>query len=164
MTVETVERDEDALTLTVVAVFASPPDRVWRAWAEPRLLEQWWGPPGRPATYLRHELTAGADSWYFVTGPDGTHVHGWWTVVEARPPERLVFFDGFADDAGGPLDDGIGAVHTVVTFEAVPGGTRATTRVTFESRSQRQALEEQGALDAIAAGVDRIDALLDRLR
>ncbi|WP_325048798.1 SRPBCC family protein [Amnibacterium setariae] len=50
MPVLDVEKDLDRLTLTVVAEFAAPVERVWSLYADPRRLERHWGPPGYPAT------------------------------------------------------------------------------------------------------------------
>ena len=69
MTVVSVDLDPDALTLTIVAEFAEPAERVWQIWSDPRMLEQWWGPPGFPATMVRHDLTPGGRVTYFMTGP-----------------------------------------------------------------------------------------------
>ena len=40
MTVIAVTKDTEALTLTFVAEFASPPERVWQVWQDPRQLER----------------------------------------------------------------------------------------------------------------------------
>ena len=52
MTVTTIDKDTEALTLTLVADFAAPIDAVWELWADPRKLERWWGPPTYPATFV----------------------------------------------------------------------------------------------------------------
>ena len=59
MTVTSIDTDFEALTLTIVADFDAPRERVWELWADPRKLERWWGPPDYPATFERHELTPG---------------------------------------------------------------------------------------------------------
>ncbi len=51
MSVTTVDTDTDGLTLTLVAEFDAPIEQVWQLWADPRRLEQWWGPPTYPATW-----------------------------------------------------------------------------------------------------------------
>ena len=48
MTVVSVEKDLEELTLVLVAEFAAPVERVWQLWADPRQLERWWGPPEPP--------------------------------------------------------------------------------------------------------------------
>ena len=51
MSVTSVDKDFDALTLTLIADFDATAERVWELWADPRLLERWWGPPTHPATW-----------------------------------------------------------------------------------------------------------------
>src|SRR5258707_15427624 len=50
MSVISVVKDFDSLSLILVAGFDAPIERVWQLWADPRQLERWWGPgPGRAA-------------------------------------------------------------------------------------------------------------------
>ena len=48
MSVTSVDKDFDNLTLTLVADFDAPLESVWQLWADPRLLERWWGPADPP--------------------------------------------------------------------------------------------------------------------
>ncbi len=105
MTVTAVRKDPVALTMTLTAEFDAPPERVWDLWADPRQLERWWGPPTYPATFTAHDLAPGSRVEYHMTGPSGDQPHGYWDVVEADPPRRLVFIDGFAHADGTPDDD-----------------------------------------------------------
>ena len=100
MTVTTVDTDLDARTLTLVAEFDAPIERVWKLWADPRKLERWWGPPGYPATFERHELEPGGTVTYFMTSPEGERFHGVWRVVAVEPPHSLDVEDSFADADG----------------------------------------------------------------
>ena len=56
MPVVEVRKNPEALTMTVVAQFAAPVARVWAAYADPRQLERFWGPPEWPATFERHDF------------------------------------------------------------------------------------------------------------
>jgi uncharacterized protein YndB with AHSA1/START domain len=100
MTVTTVDTDLDARTLTLVAEFDAPVERVWELWSDPRKLERWWGPPGYPATFERHELEPGGTVTYFMTSPEGERFHGVWRVVAVDPPHSLDVEDSFADADG----------------------------------------------------------------
>ena len=51
-----VARDAERLTLTIPAEFEAPIEQVWQLWENPRHLEQWWGPPMYPATFVNHAL------------------------------------------------------------------------------------------------------------
>ena len=97
-----VVKDPEHLTMTITAELDATVDRAWQLWADPRQLEQWWGPQGYPATFTTHDLTAGAHVSYFMTGPDGEQHHGWWKVQAVDPPTRLELQDGFGDSDGRP--------------------------------------------------------------
>lgn len=103
MSVTSVDKNTDDLTITLIADFDAPIARVWQLWADPRLLERWWGPPTYPATIESHELTPGGEVTYFMTAPDGGKHRGWWRVTAVDPPTALAFTDGFADADGTPV-------------------------------------------------------------
>ena len=93
------DKNAEAKTLGVTATFPASVADVWQLWADPRLLERWWGPPGFPATFEHHDLTAGGTITYFMYEPDGANrFDGTWTVVEVNAPKRLVLEDAEIDD------------------------------------------------------------------
>src|SRR5215207_8943254 len=105
MSVISVEKDLDSLSLTLTADFDSAIERVWQLWADPRQLERWWGPPSHPSTVETHDLVAGGEVTYFMTGPEGETSRGWWRLTAVDPPRRLEFIDGFANRDGTPNTD-----------------------------------------------------------
>ena len=44
MSVTSVEKDPESLTMTVTADLDATVERAWQLWADPRQFEQWWGP------------------------------------------------------------------------------------------------------------------------
>lgn len=80
-----------------MAEFAAPVKRIWDLYVDPRQLEKVWGPPSHPATFVEHELTVGARTKYFMTGPDGEKYAGYWINTLVEEPTRFCFDDGFAD-------------------------------------------------------------------
>ena len=159
MSVTSVDKDLDGLTLTMVADFDAPAERVWELWADPRKLERWWGPPSYPATVEKHDLSPGGDVTYFMTSPEGEKHHGWWKVTSVDPPKSLEFTDGFADENGKPVSD---MPTTVVRVQLTEhdGGTRMELRSTFESREQMEQLVSMGAVEGLQQSVGQMDALL----
>jgi uncharacterized protein YndB with AHSA1/START domain len=159
MSITSIDQDFDNLTLTLVADFDAPIERVWQLWADPRLLERWWGPPTYPATMEQHDLTPGGEVTYFMTGPDGQKHRGWWRITSVNPPTSLEFTDGFADQDGTPVDDmPISTVHMQLTEH--DGRTRMELRSTFESREQMQQLIDMGTAEGLQQAVGQMDALL----
>jgi uncharacterized protein YndB with AHSA1/START domain len=159
MSVISVEKDFEGLTLTLVAEFDAPIERVWQLWADPRQLERWWGPPSYPATVEEHDLRPGGDVSYFMTGPEGEKSRGWWRVTSVNPPRSLEFTDGFADQDGSPIADmPTTTVQMQLTEHA--GGTRMEVRSVFDSREQMERLVRMGALEAFQQAVGQMDAVL----
>jgi uncharacterized protein YndB with AHSA1/START domain len=159
MTVTSVVKDLDRLTLTVVAEFDAPAERVWQLWADPRQLERWWGPPTHPATVEQHDLTPGGAVTYFLTGPAGETTRGWWRIASVDPPKSLEFTDGFADRNGTPRTDT--ATTTVqVQLSEHDGGTRMVVRSVFDSREHMERVVRLGADEIFALAVGQMDALL----
>ncbi len=159
MTVVSTVNELEALTLTLVAEFDAGVERVWRAWADPRQLERWWGPPTWPATFERHEFEPDGEASYYMTGPEGQKSHGWWRFTRIEAPHRLEFDDGFADDNGAP-DPAMGTTHAVVTLEAVGDRTRMTLVSTFESAEQLTQMLEMGMEEGIKQAVGQIDLII----
>jgi len=159
MSVTRLDKDFDSLTLTLVADFDAPIERVWQLWADPRQLERWWGPPSHPATVERHDLTPGGDVTYFMTGPDGEKHRGWWRVTSVDPPRSLEFTDGFADQDGTPIAD-MPTTTAQVQLTEYDGGTRMELRSVFDSREQMEQVVSMGAAEGLRQAVGQMDALL----
>jgi len=160
MTVTAVRKDPVALTMTLTAEFDASPERVWDLWADPRQLERWWGPPTYPATFTAHDLAPGSHVEYHMTGPDGDQPHGYWDVVEADPPRRLVFIDGFAHEDGTPNDD-FPRNEGRVTIEPVGvGRTRMSIESRFPSTEAMERVLAMGMEEGLTLAVGQIDALL----
>ena len=159
MTVVNVDKDFDARTLTLVAQFAAPVERVWELWADPRKLERWWGPPTHPATVEEHDLSPGGRVAYVMTAPDGQRFRGWWRIESAEPPSSLSFVDGFADDEGRPAE-GMPESTVRMTLSPHEDGTRMELRSTFETADQMREILEMGAAEGLTHSVGQMDALL----
>jgi uncharacterized protein YndB with AHSA1/START domain len=160
MTVTAVHKDPVALTMTVTAEFNATPERVWQLWADPRQLERWWGPPTYPATFTTHDLRPGAQSDYYMTGPNGEQPHGWWKILEVEPPSRLVLRDGFADEHGQPdatLPDGI---MRVAVEDIGDGRTRMSIISEFPSAEAMEQLLAMGQEEGMKQAIGQIDAIL----
>jgi uncharacterized protein YndB with AHSA1/START domain len=159
MTVISTVTDPEDLTLTLVAEFAASPDRVWSVWEDPRLLERWWGPPGWPATFTRHDFVVGGESRYHMTGPGGERHHGYWVMSAIERPVRIDFANGLAGPDGEPMA-ATPPMSGGVTLEATPGGTRMTAVTRFLDVAQMDTMVKMGMPEGMTAAVGQVDALL----
>lgn len=149
-----VTKDAATLTLTVVADFPVPQQRLWDAYADPRQLERFWGPPAWPATFTRHDFRVGGRAEYFMSGPDGQKWSGSWRFTAVNPISSFEANDGDdnADDPNGPAS-------MRFTFETTPTGSRMTCVTRFSSL---EALEQSADAmeEGIRAAMPQLDAIL----
>lgn len=159
MTVISSTKNPETLSLSLVAEFDAEVERVWQIWEDPRQLERWWGPPGYPATFEKHDFTPGGEAGYYMTTPEGEKPRGWWRFTSIERPHRLEFDDGFADDNGAPVAE-MGAAHATVTLEDLGGRTRMTIQSRFESEEQMTQMVEMGMEEGMKEAMGQIDAIL----
>ncbi len=159
MPVTSVNKDLEHLTLTIVADFAAPISRLWDAYADPRQIERFWGPPTYPSTFLRHDATAGGRSIYRMTGPDGDTHYGCWHWTSVNAPESFEVADSFANEKGEP-NTAFPTVRMTFVFEATESGSRLTTTSFFDSLEQLDQLIEMGMEEGTREAMAQIDTVL----
>jgi uncharacterized protein YndB with AHSA1/START domain len=159
MTVTSVRKDPEALTMTITAELEATVERAWQLWADPRQLERWWGPPTYPATVVDHDLTPGGRVTYFMTGPDGEKFHGWLKVLAAEPPNRLELHDGFAHDDGKP-NDAMPTTTMLVTMTKRGGRTLMAIKTQFSSLEDMEQLASMGMEEGMIAALGQTGQIL----
>jgi uncharacterized protein YndB with AHSA1/START domain len=159
MPITQVTSNPQDLTLTVVAEYPVPVQRLWDAYADPRQLERFWGPPQWPATFTRHDMAAGGESHYTMTGPDGTTSRGWWRFVSIEPLRRIELEDGFSDEAGVP-NAAMPSMRMVFTFETTDAGSRFRSVTTFPSVEAMEQLVQMGMMEGLQSAMAQIDDVL----
>ncbi|MER2135292.1 MAG: SRPBCC domain-containing protein [Arthrobacter sp.] len=159
MSLRSIDKDYDTLTITALADFDASPDQVWQLWADPRKLERWWGPPTHPATVQQHDFVPGGAVTYFMTGPDGETYHGWWDMTAVDPVTYLQFRDGFADkDGTRRLDMPVSTAS--VTFSGSGEGTVMEMVTSFADRNQMEEQINMGAVEGAAGAMAQMDSVL----
>jgi uncharacterized protein YndB with AHSA1/START domain len=154
MPLTSVTKDPVKLTLTVVGDYAVPQQRLWNAFADPRQLERFWGPPAWPATFTRHDFKVGGRAEYFLTGPQGEKWSGSWEFTAVNPISSFEAKDGEdnAEDENMPAS-------MKFTFEATPTGSRMTCVTQFASV---EAMEHSATAmeEGLRAAIPQLDAVL----
>ena len=163
MPITSVTSDPEALTLTIVADYPVPVERLWAAYADPRQLERFWGPVEWPATFTRHDMTVGGRSEYYMIGPDGTKSAGWFTFLDVQPLKRIEVEDGFSDEHGQPNPD-MPTMRMVFSFSATPTGSRFESTTWFPSAEAMEELVKMGMMEGMRSAMSQIDAVLADLK
>ena len=154
MPLTSVTKDAAKLTLTVVGDYPVSQQRLWDAFADPRQLERFWGPPFAPATFTRHDMKVGGRSEYFLTLPGGGKWSGSWKFTAVNPNSSFEARDGEdnAEDENMPAS-------MRFTFETTPTGSRMTS-VTWFSNLEAMEQTAAGMEEGLRAAMPQLDAVL----
>ncbi len=163
MPVTSITKDPSALTMTIVADFPVPQRRLWDAYADPRQLEKFWGPPTYPATFTRHDLYPGGRSDYTMTGPEGDQHGGYWEFLAVDPIDSFEVVDGFTTPDGEPNKE-LPTTHTVFGFSTTDSGSRLTTVTHFNTVEELEQLVAMGIEEGTKQAMSQIDTVLADLR
>ncbi|MEM7482701.1 MAG: SRPBCC domain-containing protein [Acidobacteriota bacterium] len=111
------------LALELDRWFAAPIERVFEAFTDPALLQQWWGPNGFVIEELTFPARVGESYRVALRAPDGSRYAHVGRFREVSPPTRLSYSWEWVE---GPLQRGETMVE--LTFEREGDGTRVVLR------------------------------------
>jgi uncharacterized protein YndB with AHSA1/START domain len=159
MPITSVSKDPTALTMTVVAEFPVPVQRLWDAYSDPRQLEQFWGPPTYPARFTRHDMYPGGRSEYVMTGPEGDESRGYWEFLDVAPLESFEVRDGFASTDGAANLE-MPSMRMVFRFSETGTGSRVSTTTWFNSVEDLDRLIAMGMEQGMREAMGQMDVVL----
>ncbi len=141
--------------VVVTRRFAAPPEAVYRAHTEPRLIQKWMlGPDGwtmpvcvceaRPGGNIRYEWADGKGGGFYLTGE----------FVELVPFSRIVHVERMH------LPDPSPDNHVETRFEPDGSGTLMTMRMTLPDAQTRAAMLASGMEHGMEASYVRLEAMV----
>ncbi|MFF2631263.1 SRPBCC domain-containing protein [Microbacterium sp. NPDC058021] len=163
MPVTEVTTDPEALTMTLIADFAAPAERLWQAFTDPRELERFWGPPGWPATFTEFDLSVGGRARYHMTGPRGERAGAVWEFLAIEEPRSIEVLDSFVDEDGQP-SEGMPTTRMVLSFEPTPDGSRLRSTNYFTSAEALEQIVAIGFVEGSTMAMNQLDRVLAGLR
>lgn len=163
MPVTSMTTDAEALTMTLVADFPVGPERLWDAFADPRRLERFWGPPGYPATFGTWDLRVGGTAHYWMTSPEGQRFYGRWDVTAVDAPHSFTVTDAFADEHGA-ADPSMPPGEMTVTVEGTASGSRLTVVSASPTLEALEQVIAMGQVEGMTQAMGQLDTVLADLR
>ncbi len=108
-------------TIRLLRVFKAPPERVYRAFLDPKAMVKWLPPHGFVGEVHRMDARVGGSYRMSFTNLGTGHAHAFGgTYVELSPGERIRYTDRF-EDPGMP-----GEMQVSITFRKVLCGTEVS--------------------------------------
>ncbi|MGC1900238.1 MAG: SRPBCC domain-containing protein, partial [Pseudolabrys sp.] len=109
-------------SVTLTRVFDAPRTLVWKAWTDPKMMAQWFGPRGFTAPVCELDVRKGGTLRIVMRGPDGNDYPMKGVFLKVIEPEQLVFTNIAIDNDGNHLLEG----ETTVIFSETDGKTTLT--------------------------------------
>ena len=165
MPVTNVTKDPENLTMTVVADFAAPLQRVWDAYTDPRQIEKFWGPPELPGDVHPPRCVPRRFVRLLHDRPGRLHPR-WLLGVDRcegpRGPQTLRSFevkDGFAKPDGTPNTE-MPTGRMVFHFEPTDTGSRVIVTSFHNSADDFAMVVEMGQEEGMREAMGQIDDVL----
>ncbi|HEU5395595.1 MAG TPA: SRPBCC domain-containing protein [Verrucomicrobiae bacterium] len=126
---------EDNIQLRLTRVFDAPREMVFKAWADMKQFQQWFGAASCHGATLRSAKSdprVGGRYRLQVQRPDGEYFTTVGTYREINPPERLVFTWQFEKDGSGDEFGEVEPPEMLVTLEFKARGKQTELTLTHE--------------------------------
>jgi uncharacterized protein YndB with AHSA1/START domain len=148
-------------TLVTTRVFDAPPDRVFKAWTDPKQLARWFPPEGLTAPVCELDVRVGGAIRIDMKGPEGEPFNGQLfrgrgVYREVVPNKRLAFT--FQPEMG--EGQAIPTVLMTVDFEDQAGKTKLTIRQTLDTVAQYEEMVKQGMAEGLAESLGKLAGVL----
>ena len=143
--------------IIVTRVFDAPRELVFKAYTDPALIPQWWGPRGYTTIVEKMEVRVGG-AWRFINRtPEGNEFGFRGTYRELVPPQRLVYTFEYEGVPGHV------ALETI-TLEEYSGRTKITDKILFETVEDRDGMIKSGMESGATESQDRFSELLTEMQ
>jgi uncharacterized protein YndB with AHSA1/START domain len=152
-------RDQVNKKVKAVREFDAPVEKVWRAWTERELLDQWWAPKPWKAVTQSMDFRNGGTWLYYMQGPDGKKQYCRADFKSVVPNKSYEGMDAFCDEKGNITTD-FPRTKWKVRFSDIGDGTKVDVELSFGSEADMNKFLESGFEEGFAMAHNNLDELL----
>lgn len=150
--------DKENNKIKVERSFAAPIEKVWAAWTQRELLDQWWAPKPYVAKTKSMDFSVGGFWLYCMVGPKGeTH----WARADYQSIDTLKSYsalDAFCDE-NGTLNTDFPRSSWHNTFSEDSGSTVVHIEITHKKLADLEMILEMGFKEGFTAALENLDAI-----
>lgn len=151
--------DKENKKVNVEREFAAPISRVWAAFTESKILDQWWAPKPWKARTKTMDFREGGYWLYAMVGPEGEE-H--WARADYKSITTLKSYtagDAFCD-AEGNVNDSLPGADWENVFTDQNGKTLVSIEISFKSLADLEGHIQMGFKEGFTMGLENLDELL----
>jgi PhnB protein len=153
------EIDKTNKKIHVSRTFHAPIDRVWKAWTDSTILDQWWAPKPWKAETKSQDFKEGGTWLYSMVGPNGER-H--WSGMDYEHIEKEKNFSGtdyFCDEKG-VKNPSLPSTRWSDVFSSTGDGTKVDIHLTFQKLEDLEQLIGMGFKEGFEMGMNNLDELI----
>lgn len=156
----TVRAEQGKQELLITREFDAPRELVFKAFTDPILLPQWWGPRNLSTEVDKMDVRPGGQWRFLNRDAEGKEYAFHGVYHEILAPERIIDtfeFEGLPETGHVTLE--------TLKLEELPGGrTRLISQSVFQSVADRDGMLQSNMEEGINETYDRLEELLEKLK
>ena len=146
--------------MKIVREFAAPVEKVWKAWTDSKILDQWWAPKPWKAQTKSMDFRPGGFWLYAMVGPNGEKHWARADYKSIENKKQFVVDDYFSDD-NGVKNNSAPSMNWEVKFIENENVTTVEVNITFEKDEDLKATIEMGFQEGFTAAHGNLDELIE---
>ena len=154
-------KDLNEKSILVSREFEAPVADVWRAYTDPKLLDQWWGPSPWRAETKQMNFKPGGYWLYAMVGPEGEKHWARMDYLAIDAQKSFDVQDSFSDE-NGVINHDMPVSKGRSSFTKTAKGTRVDFKLIYSTVEQLQKIVEMGFEQGITQCMDQLDALFEK--
>lgn len=150
--------DKENKKISVKREFAAPVSKVWAAWTESELLDQWWAPKPWQAQTKYMDFRVGGYWVYAMVGPDGTKE---WARADFKfitPLKSFFAQDAFCDE-NGKINHSFPLAFWTNEFSETMDSTMVSIEIKYDAIADLEKYLEMGFKEGFIAAMENLDEL-----
>ncbi len=151
--------DKENRRVKVVREFNAPLAKVWAAWTQKDLLDEWWAPKPWKTKTKTMDLKEGGNWLYSMVGPEGEEHFCRVDYKSVTPMKSFKGLDAFCD-ANGNINKELPASLWTCEFSEAGSKTTVTIEMECETLADLEKYIEMGFKEGFTMALGNLDELL----
>jgi uncharacterized protein YndB with AHSA1/START domain len=153
--------DKENNRVNVEREFAATVGKVWAAWTQSELLDQWWAPRPWKARTKSQDFREGGSWLYAMVGPEGEEHWAKLDYKTINPQKSFSGIDAFCDE-NGTLNEEFARSTWTNTFTEADGTTTVSVVIQYDKYEDIEQIMEMGFKEGFTMALGNLDELLEK--
>jgi len=155
--------NKESATITIRREFDAKINKVWRAWADVEILDQWWAPSPWASKTKSMNFEIGGHRHYAMCGPEGEE-HWSLTKYHNIVLHSLIVGEDYFSDSDAKINPDMPTAEFEQSFEETEEQTVVSIVTRYGDVSQIEAIISMGFKEGMTAILEQLDELLTKTK